>query len=667
MISGGGAMARIRYRADIDGLRAVAVCSVLLFHADLGILPGGFVGVDVFFVISGYLITSIILTEMERGQFSILNFYERRIRRIAPALAVVIAASIVIGWFVLTPQDYQQFGRSVIAAAAFYSNFYFNANTGYFAPTAETQPLLHTWSLGVEEQFYVLAPGFLLLLARARTRQWRMTIFFGLLTLSLAISACGVAEGYKSAFYLLPSRAFELMMGMALALGFLPPIRSTATRQILGVAGVIMIAGAVLFYSGETPFPGFAALVPCLGTALVIHSGSAEDTAAYKFLAIRPIVFVGKLSYSLYLWHWPLLAFAVYEFGPNLQSHHRLALLGLAFTLSVVSYFYVEQPVRRKELLRAQLSVFAAGTVSLFCCLAFAGLVHYLQGIPDRLPSEAAAFARAVGNEWRNHNSRLVKVSSGVHALGSTVNRPSFILWGDSHAGMLLKTTSDLADQLGLNGWGLHRGSCPPFFGLNAQQRSKFRKCLQLIAEAYERARSRDITNVIIIARWAAYADATDPAVGRFSFKLATGDEHKNRAEFARLLRTTVEKLLAAGRTVTLLGPVPELPFHLPRVMIQALMRGRQVDFSVPYSDFLKREETVLSVLAELGQLPGVRVLYPHLKFCDGDRCVTVKDGKPLYRDDDHLNAVGAEFLADLLRDALTPHVAAQDVVGSIK
>lgn len=660
-------MAAIRYRADIDGLRAVAVCSVLLFHADLGILPGGFVGVDVFFVISGYLITSIILTEMERGQFSILNFYERRIRRIAPALAVVIAASIAIGWFVLTPYDYRHFGRSVIAAAAFYSNFYFNSRTGYFAPTAETQPLLHTWSLGVEEQFYLLAPGFLLLLVHPRIRKSRMPIFFGLLILSLAISVYGVADGQSWAFYLLPSRAFELMIGMALALGFVPPIKSTMTRQILGAGGLVMIAGAAVFYSGETPFPGFAALVPCVGAALVIHSGSAEDTAAYKLLAVRPVVFVGKLSYSLYLWHWPLLAFAAYEFGGALEPYHRLGLLALAFALSVVSYFYVEQPVRRRDLLPRRSFVFAGGAISLLCCLAFTGFVHHFQGFPNRLPPEAAAFARKLGNDWQDRHLRPVEVSPGVRPLGSAVERPSFMLWGDSHAGMIMRTTSDLASQLALNGWGLHRGGCPPFFGLNEQQRSKFRKCLPLIEEAYERTRSPEITNVIMIARWAGYADESNPAVGNFSLRLAPGDRHRNRAEFARVLRTTVERLLARGRTVTLLGPVPELPFHLPRAMTQALMRGRQVDFSVPYSDFLEREATVLSVLAELDKLPGVRVLYPHLRLCNEDRCITVKDGKPLYRDDDHLNAVGAEFLADLLREALTPQAALQEMVGRIE
>jgi len=649
-------MAAIRYRADIDGLRAVAVCSVLLFHADLGILPGGFVGVDVFFVISGYLITSIILTEMERGQFSILNFYERRIRRIAPALAVVIAASIAIGWFVLTPYDYRHFGRSVIAAAAFYSNFYFNSRTGYFAPTAETQPLLHTWSLGVEEQFYLLAPGFLLLLAHARIRKWRMPIFFGLLILSVAISVYGVADGQSWAFYLLPSRAFELMIGMALALGFVPPIKSTMTRQILGAGGLVMIAGAAVFYSGETPFPGFAALVPCVGATLVIHSGSAEDTAAYKLLAVRPVVFVGKLSYSLYLWHWPLLAFAAYEFGAALEPYHRLGLLALAFALSVLSYFYVEQPVRRGYLLPTQSIVYGASAVALLCFLGFTGAVHYFRGFPDRLGPEGAAFVRAHYDD-SGRRLNLKAIGPGEVQLGYDRAPPSFVLWGDSHARMLMQQVSRLANELALSGRGIYRGGCPPFFGLNEQQRSKFRKCLPLIEEAYERTRSPEITNVIMIARWAGVAEG----------RLAPGDEHKNRAEFARLLRTTVEKLLAAGRTVTLLGPVPELPFHLPRVMTQALMRGRQVDFSVPYSDFLKRQATVLSVLAELDRLPGVRVLYPHLQLCDGNRCRTVKDGKPLYHDDDHLNAVGAEVLADLLREALTPQGATQEVVGSVE
>lgn len=643
-------MAAIKYRADIDGLRAIAVCSVLLFHAGFGFAPGGFVGVDVFFVISGYLITSIILSEVDRGQFSFLNFYERRIRRIAPALTVVVTVSIAIGWFVLTPYDYRHFGRSVIAAAAFYSNFYFESKTGYFAPAAETQPLLHTWSLGVEEQFYLLAPGFILLLARFR--QLRNPLFMGVLGLSFAISAYGVAEGRSSAFYLLPSRAFELMIGMALALGILPPIRRIGLRQAAGAGGLALIIIAVCFYSAEMAFPGAAALLPCLGAALLIQSGCAEDTGTYRLLAVKPMVFVGKVSYSLYLWHWPLLAYAAYEFEEALQPHHRLVLLGLAFALSVLTYVWVEQPVRRGRLFPTRLSVYSAGTASLLCCLAFTAITDVTRGLPERLSPEAAAFARALPGKYATLSECLPASPAGTCLIGNAdvAIQPTFVLWGDSHSRMLSKALADVARKNGMVGYAVITSGCPPVlvpngFGGAAEE------CAQSARQFLEIINSEpQIQNIILASRWRVYAG-----------KLPDDS-------FGQAVLETVHRVRGPGRTVTIIGPVAELPFHLPKTMTKALMRGEERDFSVPFAAFKAQQSATLETLGELDWLPRIRVLYPHFTLCHAERCRTVENGQPLYVDSNHLSPRGAAALIGLLEEALVPPQAIhQEVVGRIE
>ncbi|MCL4766233.1 MAG: acyltransferase [Hyphomicrobiaceae bacterium] len=650
-------MASINYRADIDGLRAIAVGTVLLFHAELGLAPGGFIGVDVFFVISGYLITSIIVAEASRGEFSVAGFYERRIRRIFPALLTVIVAAAAIGWLVLTPRDYMEFARSGIAAAAFYSNFFFNAQAGYFAPASETQPLLHTWSLGVEEQFYLLAPGFILLILHERLRRFRSPVFFGLLALSLGTSWLGVELEWPSAFYLLPSRAFELMTGMALALGLAPTITSRILRQTAGLTGLAMIAGAALLYSASTPFPGAAALLPCLGAALLIHSGSAGDTLAHRMLAVRPMAFAGRVSYSLYLWHWPLLAYAKYELGGQVAAQHRLALLALAFALSVLTYYWVEQPARRGRLMPTRASVFASGAAALMCCLMFAGVVVYTRGVPGRLSPEAAALARALSSRKETTSKCLPASARGNCLIGSSKGvQPTFVLWGDSHAQMLSKSLSELAGSVDLKGHAVLRGGCPPFFLLETEYKDEFRKCHSSLRRVPRLIEAQEVVNVIIMARWASYAEYKDTTGERAGeFRLAPGDQARNREEFARLLRGTIERLRAPGRTVTLIGPVPELPVNLPTAMIRGLMRGHRQDLSLPFADFARRQATVLGLLAELSKLPGVRVLYPHRLLCSAERCRTVEAGRPLYVDDDHLSPLGVEALGPLLREAMLP------------
>lgn len=356
------------YRPEIDGLRAVAVGAVILFHAGFRQVGGGFVGVDVFFVISGYLITRIILSELERGTFSLVDFYERRARRILPALFLVLIVSLVLGWFLLDPPGMKDFSQSLVAVALFGSNVYFWRTSGYFDGAGEEKPLLHTWSLGVEEQFYLLYPLLLLLLWKKGRRIILPLLFIGFVA-SLALAEWGSSEFPIAAFYLLPTRAWELLLGGVVALlmtrpQFIPEGR--AVKEILGWVGAVLIGVAALFYSEQTPFPGVYALVPTVGTALIILF-SSQNTSLGQILGSRVFVGIGLISYGAYLWHQPLFAFARHAIpsGPGREVFLVLAVVSLG--LAYLSWRFVEKPWRTRSRFsrKTVFSFAAAGTVLL--------------------------------------------------------------------------------------------------------------------------------------------------------------------------------------------------------------------------------------------------------------------------------------------------------------
>ena len=297
---------RLEYRADLDGLRAVAVIPVVLFHLGVTALPGGFVGVDVFFVLSGFLITSLLATDLERGAFSLSAFYDRRIRRIVPALVLVLAFCAVVAPLILFPTDLIEFGGSLEAAALSASNFQFARDNGYFAPDADLAPLLHTWSLAVEEQFYILFPV-LLWAAWRWARKWLASILWLTLALSFALSVWGVEVKPTPTFYLLPTRAWELLLGAVLALELVRKPNASWQRELAAAAGVLAILAAMTLYTRDTKFPGVAALMPSVGAALVIWAGVGSTTWTGRALANPIPVLFGLVSYSLYLWHWPLI------------------------------------------------------------------------------------------------------------------------------------------------------------------------------------------------------------------------------------------------------------------------------------------------------------------------------------------------------------------------
>lgn len=656
-------MPRLRHRPDIDGLRAVAVLPVLLFHGGVPGFAGGFVGVDVFFVISGYLISSIILEDLYAGRFSLLMFYERRVRRIIPALFAMLLVAMALGTLLLLPEDLMNLGQSAAAAALSLSNLLFWHETGYFDTAAEYKPLLHTWSLGVEEQFYILFPLILSLLFRGSRRVALAMLGLAAL-LSLALAELGPRA---AAFYLAPSRAWELLLGAFLALGVVPAPARKGMRDALSLAGLGLIAWSVVRLSPDTWFPGLAALPPCLGAALVIYAGASGTSLGGRLLSFAPLVFVGLISYSLYLWHWPLLVFARSYAARDLTTLEAAAVLALSGVVAALSWRWIERPFRGRRSVLSRPRLFAT-TGAVAAATVAAGLaLHLSHGLPGRLPTSAMRLAdgvreRAAGAGCASPSLQAIQRADLCHIGAEAGTRVTFLLWGDSHAGMLRTALSSVAARTGRTGLFAGSPGCPPLLDLDVLTPGGADRepCREINGAVMRMAlRQAEIDTVVLAAHWSLYATGVrlsqpDGRRVRLLDARAAGDvSPANEAAFQRGLRRTVETLAAAGKRVVLVGPVPEVEASVPWTLGLAAWRGQEVDIRPSRSEFEARNHATLSTMLRLSGLGPVTVLHPESVLCDASRCRVEEGGRTLYSDDNHLSVSGATSLSRLFEGVL--------------
>jgi len=452
---------KLKYRPDVDGLRCIAVLSVLAFHLSPGRVSGGFVGVDVFFVISGYLISSMIVSEVNAGTFSLAAFYDRRIRRIFPALFGMLIGLCIIAWLLFLPAELVAFAKSAIAATASVSNFYFWTHSGYF-DSPLSRPLLHTWSLAVEEQFYLTFPLLLLITRRfspSRLRAVILVLFF----ISLAVSAFTVVHDEKTAFYMPYTRAWELLLGTILSLGAWPKMRGAIERNLATLIGIGMIGWSVLRYTPHTRFPGLAALLPCVGTALIIGAGEHGRSLISACLAWRPVVFIGLISYSLYLWHWPLVVLSQYGILFNLgtavphkwayllssQSTNKLFVILFSFIAAILSWRFVERPFRSYPRRIQRRPLFYSSGAIATALILLSALVINAHGFERRFPARAVRvasvlFSEGGGDPTLGQWGKCTITESTKHSVFTNPScdqigpgKGGYLLLGDSHAASL--------------------------------------------------------------------------------------------------------------------------------------------------------------------------------------------------------------------------------------
>lgn len=648
------------YRADIDGLRAVAVIAVIVFHARFFPFSGGFVGVDVFFVISGFLITSIIKKEADRNDFSIAKFYERRIRRIFPALFFLLLAITPLALAVLLPVETIRFGQTLLSTALFAANIYFWQNTGYFAPSAERNPLLHTWSLAVEEQFYIFFPLFLLLLLKL-PRRAALLCLGGVVLASLLLAEWQLGTRATAVFYLLPTRAWELLLGTVLALATLrTPSNAVATSA--GAAGLALIAASVVLYSPYMDFPGFAAVPPCLGTVLVLYAGQRSSGVVARALSFRPVRFVGKISYSLYLWHLPPLVLARIHLDRELTALESLTLIGAATIASVISWRYVETPFRRVGKADVRWRVIGVGVTAsvVFSLLGF-GLIASRGAAARFAPEVVVADAAQLD---RGYPPTCV----GPYATGSSCADAPFevLVWGDSHAAHYFAGIAQRAAAAGLDARLQWSDGCPAVLDavpvtlptgnatLGAPAR-RSEECAAINDEMLEVIRgNQSIKAVALAGAWDFWAMGVDIGTNEQRYLAARESSEIGVDESRRVLRKglerTIDELQKLGLQVLLLGQVPDYTRSPSECMARAYAAGAAIDGCRLTRDAaLERSAWSRDLLRQLAAAHGAAVFDPSARLCAGSQCLIEAGGTPFYRDSDHLSPEGSLFLGDAL------------------
>lgn len=645
----------MEFRQDINGLRALAVLVVVLFHFGVAPVSGGFAGVDVFFVISGYLMTGIIVSRLEQGRFSLLDFWLARGRRIVPALLVPCVALLGLGWFWMSPLDYQALGKHIVSSLAFVSNVAYLRESGYFDAASQDKWLLHTWSLSVEWQFYMVYPVLLLAAwALGRHRQaivW--TVWAGFLA-SLAASLAWVDSHPSQAYYLLPFRAWQLLAG-GLVFLHAPRLQASAgTRSLLAWAGLAAIAFSCIHYTHDTPWPGVAALLPVGGAALVIAAASRG-----LWLTDNPVAqSLGKWSYSIYLWHWPVWAGLAY-FGVHRQPAWIATGIAASVGLGMLSFVLVERPSAR--LLQAAPGRGRAGlalaTVSAVV-LAPAGLAFVRHGFELRLSPAALAIAKEGDNRYAmrarcdfnpDHSGQL------PHCVLGNKDDVRLVVWGDSHAAAIV-TAVAAAVPYGVAYHGYT--SCPSASGVRVPAKGDGCPAFNEAVLAEMKSLPPQVA-VLVVNRFSSYLLGSDPdrpqPLPSVVVDGAPGLSTRPELE-AALKHRLVDTLcgIRAQREVYVLEPIPEVGVNVPNHLARALMRGEQPqDVGVPLQRYRSRHALVRSWLEDARDTCGVKLMDPTPYLCRDGQCAGSRHLQPLYYDDNHLSERGNRVLVPLFQAGL--------------
>lgn len=624
------------YRADIDGLRAIAILSVVGFHVMPNYLPGGFVGVDVFFVISGFLISGIIFRGQEKKTFSFVNFYARRIRRIFPALAVVLVAVLLLGYNFLLPDEFVQLGRNMAAGAGFVANLLLWHESGYFAPSAELNPLTHLWSLGVEEQYYIIWPPLVWLTWRFRSLT--LVSILSIAAASFAYNAFIVGRYPAEAFFSPATRFWELMIGSALAYtNFVGAFRySSFSKNILSVAGALLIAGALIFINRDIAYPGWLALLPTLGAAFIILAGE-QAWVNFKILRIRAVVLVGLISYPLYLWHWPLLSFLRITSANNSDEWiGKGVVVILSFVLAYLTYRLIELPIRASA--KTHMRLVPSTLVVTVAALGSAGLyVMKADGLPGRLPSAAATIVNYAYDDVTGLRVRRCDLDYGQHAAdflpecdGDRGVSKQVFIWGDSTAAHLYPGLKSALDPK-IYAISQYTGSsCPPLlFGY------EFDPIVPTCRERDE-----------FVARKIA---ANKPDIVIMSFLVTKNmNKIKQAEQIDGLFETAAYAKRAGAKKVLLIGPGPQFRERIPGLVVRKYLRNPRagIPTRLNIANMLAIIRPIDNDLRRRAAVEGVGYVSLLDAMCGEVDCRVMVYGIPAFWDSVHLTDAGSLYFS---------------------
>jgi len=663
----------LKYRAEIDGLRALAVVPVILFHAGFESFSGGFIGVDVFFVISGYLITTILIEDFENDRFSIVNFYERRARRILPALFFVMLVCIPFAWLWLLPGQMVDFSESLIAVSLFVSNILFWSETGYFDTFAEEKPLLHTWSLAVEEQYYVLFPIFLLLVWRfGKNRVFWMIVVSA--AISLTLSEWGWRNKATANFYIAPTRAWELLAGSIAA--FIAQKHGVRAHNAMSLLGLFAIVFSIFAYDESTPFPSVYALVPVVGVVLLVLFAD-KTTLVAKILSTKIFVSIGLISYSAYLWHQPLFVFARLGLEDNNSGLVMLSLCAVSIVLAFISRRFIEQPFRKKDLVSRK-NVFLLSALGASVFIALGGWVVHKNGYVN------SEYDLAPNLEWQSLGEKL-RVVGDVCDLSDPIENTRFlvgcefgsldgtetiILMGDSHAQAISYYLNDQFRNKGVRGLYLGIKDCQ-YIPYNRRNKDRSVTDCDVRFEELLSFLGTKNSPVILINRWTFRLFPMDGSTIEMPYRNSFGDVEREKYREYHVLKDGefysdastkkdaltkfVTKMSEVSRPLVLVFPIPETAIDIEannRLHFQEY--GKILtDLSIPYSDYQRRNEFVINVLESAVKSNPIIPVRPEGLFCDYQKCNVQVQKVPLYYDDDHLSYEGSKLLVNKILNEL--------------
>lgn len=641
-----------RYRPDIDGLRAIAVLAVILCHAGFSGFPGGFIGVDVFFTISGFVVGTSVLGDLSRGTFSLADFYARRAKRLAPALYVTLAAIFIFSILFSFPEDSFHLAKNMLAVATMTSNIFLSKQTGYFDAAADDQPLLHTWSLSVEEQFYLCLPIFFALFYRKR-KSWLVPSILLATAISFLWAVIASRHGAAQTYYFAHLRAFEFLIGTWLAtIDADRQVSQSSAFDVLSLAGVAIVLAGIFGISKTSQFPGVGALVPCGGALLFIAAGR-RSRASNVLMGSRVMVLVGKISYPLYLWHWPVF-FALRRLDLGTPRNYTLAIVG-SFFASWLTYRYVEQRARESELSsRSAILYFFAVPLLIAGTLAATGKLTngFLFAYPAKIRSDVHWSGDALFDMPRGKAcwSKVEVTAESACHLGATASNNKAILWGDSHAYHLIYFFDQLGKKYNLEVHDVALTLCPPIEREPALPgdpalTNDHLKCVAHDKAVMSYVMSRpDIRTVVMAAAWQNYQN--------LSANRGSGPNGHGFTpyQFDDELASTIGKLMSGGKHVILMDDVPTIPMNL----INCDFKN---DLFIPIHkqacefDASRARDEHAPVAAMLDKLkskyPKIDIVHTHDVPCSDTKCMLDFDGLPMYRYDDyhHLSVAGSTLL----------------------
>ena len=632
----------MQYRADIDGLRSVAVLLVLIYHFDL--VPGisaGFTGVDVFFVISGFLITRVIADHLKAGTFRLGDFYLRRIRRLAPSLFAVNIAAFAVGAFVLFPADFEALAKQTIATQAYVSNIYFWQTINYFGLSADQVPMLHTWSLAVEEQFYLLFPLFMMVVARVAGHTRLAIAIAGAALASFVLNLLLVHAKPEAVFYLLPTRAWELLIGGALALVSHRVVLSRWGAEVVAGLGLIGILLGAVVLDKNSVFPGWAALLPCLGGAAIIAAGTTRGALVNRLLGTRLPVYVGKISYSLYLVHWPIAVYARALAEGPVAWPIRWACFALSVVLAALLYHFIENRWRRPQGAERPGRTLAVYGGTLAAVVIASVVVIQTKGWPGRFNPQQLAFAKAASDRHL-----APRACDGRHdfdpppcRFGRADGDTRAVVWGDSHALASYSAFAEYFDLANIDGRFTFKHACPPLLGVTLRKDGG--TCARYNQSVLERiSQDHSIETVYLVSLWRQIREGA-----------AVSPDGSPAPAFSTAFEETLSALNDAGKRVVVMGPVPTYPFDVPTWLARHT-KGNDIPSTKLTLDLHHEGTAYFWSTVDRHRHLIDSVVDPARGLCTPE-CRVVVGETVLYADSNHISRSGNRFLTEILVEQL--------------